>query len=131
MEQFRCSVPVLLIAFNRPDVTSKVFEAIRRAAPQCLYVAIDGPRPGYPEDRGKVDEVQRIVAAVDWDCTVRTLFQKTNLGCRRGVNAAISWFFENEEMGIILEDDCVPDQTFFRFCEELLEYYRKLAEGKP
>lgn len=116
-------VPVLLIAFNRPDVTAVVFEAIRAAAPTRLYVAADGPRAGRGEEE-RCAATRAIATSVDWDCTVQTLFQEANLGCRRGVQAALDWFFQHEEAGIVLEDDCLPDPTFFPFAAELLERFK-------
>jgi len=116
--------PVLFLIFNRPDTTARVFEVIRAAGPERLYVAADGPRPGREGEAGLCAETQRIAAAVDWPCEVKTLFRKDNLGCKLAVSSAITWFFENEEEGIILEDDCLPDGSFFYFCEELLDRYR-------
>jgi len=115
---------VLFLIFNRPDTTKQVFEAIRKAKPPRLYVAADGPRPDRPGEGEKCKQVRRIATQVDWDCEVKTLFRDKNLGCGKAVSSAIDWFFENEEEGIILEDDCLPSQSFFWFCEELLERYR-------
>ena len=115
---------VLFLVFNRPDTTIKVFEKIREAKPSRLYVAADGPREGYSDEKKKVMKVRKIATNVDWPCEVKTLFRDKNLGCKKGVGTAIKWFFEHEEQGIILEDDCLPDPSFFRFCEELLEEYR-------
>jgi len=115
---------VLFLVFNRPDVTAQVFEAIRQAKPPRLYVAADGPRANRPGEAERCAEVRRIATNVDWPCEVKTLFREGNLGCKRAVSDAITWFFENEPQGIILEDDCLPDPTFFRYCEELLERYR-------
>jgi GR25 family glycosyltransferase involved in LPS biosynthesis len=103
--------------FNRLDTTKQVFEAIRQAKPPRLYVAADGAR----EAKEKVKAVRDyIISNIDWECEVKTLFREQNFGCKMAVS---SWFFENEEMGIILEDDCLPSQSFFWFCEELLERY--------
>lgn len=115
---------VLFLVFNRPDTTKQVFEAIRKAKPPRLYVGADGPRANKSGEGEKCERVRRIATQVDWDCEVKTFFRKENLGCRVGVSSAIDWFFENEEEGIILEDDCLPSQSFFWFCEELLERYR-------
>lgn len=114
---------VLFLVFNRPDTTGRVFEAIRQAKPPRLYVAADGPRTGRPGEVEKVAEVRRIATAVDWPCEVKTLFREENLGCKRAVSSAITWFFEQEEQGIILEDDCLPHPDFFVFCETLLNRY--------
>jgi hypothetical protein len=116
--------PVLFIVFRRPDITRAVWAAIRSANPVRVYVACDGPRPAK---QGETDQVQRVRDLIDGDSEgldVRRLYQPTNLGCGRGVSTAISWFFEHEPEGIILEDDCLPDPTFFSFCAELLERYR-------
>ena len=119
------STPILLIIFNRPDVTIKVFETIRKAKPQILYVASDGPRKEKIEENKIVMQTRKIATAVDWPCKVKTLFRSKNLGCKYSVSGAIDWFFENEEQGIILEDDCLPHQDFFYYCETLLNYYKK------
>jgi hypothetical protein len=115
--------PCLLIVFNRAKATRQVMEAIRAARPTRLYVAADGPRD-RPGERELCEETRRIALAVDWPCEVRTLLRETNHGCRVGVSAAIDWFFEHEEEGVILEDDCLPLASFFPYCAELLERYR-------
>jgi len=117
------NTPVLFLIFNRLDTVKQVFEEIKRAKPKKLYVGADGPRT--KEEKLKTDAVREfILDNVDWDCEVKILFRKKNLGCGRAVSSAISWFFKNEEQGIILEDDCLPDPSFFSFCEELLEKYK-------
>lgn len=116
--------PVLLIIFNRPHTTQQVFERIRQVKPKKLYVAADGPRPHVASDAGKCAETRRIVEQVDWDCEVKTLFQEHNLRCGVAPATAISWLFDNEETGIILEDDCVPSKSFFWYCQEVLERYK-------
>lgn len=114
---------VLLLVFNRPETTTRVFEAIRQAKPPRLYVAADGPREGRAGEADRVAKVREIATAVDWPCEVKTLFREKNLGCKYAVSGAITWFFENEEQGIILEDDCLPHPDFFSFCSTLLECY--------
>jgi hypothetical protein len=116
--------PVLFIVFNRPDTTWQVFEAIRKTKPPRLYIAADGPRHEREGERASCEEVRKIALEVDWECDVKTLFRDKNLGCKIAVSEGISWFFEHEDEGIILEDDCLPDQSFFSFCEELLLRYR-------
>ena len=116
---------VLFLVFNRPDTTAQVFEAIRQAKPPRLYVAADGPRVNREGEAERVARVREIATAVDWPCEVKTLFREKNLGCKYAVSGGITWFFEQEEQGIILEDDCLPSQSFFWFCEELLERYRQ------
>ena len=116
---------VLFLVFNRLDTTKQVFEAIRQAKPPRLYIAADGARDSKEGESEKVQAVRDyVMSRVDWDCEVKTLFREKNLGCKYAVSSAITWFFDNEEMGIILEDDCLPSQSFFWFCEELLERYK-------
>jgi hypothetical protein len=118
------ALPTLFLIFNRPDTTAEVFEAIRQARPARLYVAADGSRPNRDEEEARCDEARRIATLVDWPCEVKTLFRDQNLGCGLGVSTAIDWFFEHEEEGIVLEDDCLPSQSFFPYCAELLARYR-------
>jgi hypothetical protein len=116
--------PVLFLVFNRPDLARRVFARIREARPSRLFIAADGPRPDHPDDGPACRETRLLAAQVDWPCEVKTLFRETNLGCRRAVESAITWFFEQVEAGIILEDDCLPDLSFFPFCAELLARYQ-------
>ena len=117
---------VLFLVFNRLDTTKQVFEAIRQAKPPRLYVAADGARANKEGEAEKVQAVRDyIMQNIDWECEVKTLFRDQNLGCKYAVSGAITWFFENEKQGIILEDDCLPSQSFFWFCEELLELYKE------
>ena len=120
----KINVPVLFLIFNRPDTTQQVFDEIRKAQPVQLYVAADGPRKDQPADYDLCKKTREIIRQVDWECKVSTLFREENLGCKRAVSSAIDWFFSKVEEGIILEDDCVPDQSFFPFCQILLERYR-------
>lgn len=115
---------VLLLIFNRPEMTAEVFQAIREVKPEKLYIGADGPRPGNTNDAELVQRTREVVKNVDWDCDVKHLFQEANLGCRISVTDAISWFFQHEDEGIILEDDCLPSHSFFWFCEEMLQRYR-------
>ncbi len=114
---------VLMIVFNRRADAEKVLNAVREARPSRLYIAADGPRPGRPDDIAKCADTRAVVDLVDWPCEVKTRFLDENVGCGLGPKTAIDWLFEHEESGIILEDDCVPHPTFFRFCHELLEKY--------
>ena len=118
------TTPVLLLIFNRPDTTRAVLAAIGRARPTRLYVAADGPRPGHPTDAAACAAARAaVLAGIDWPCEVITQFRSHNLNCGVGPATAISWFFEQEEAGIILEDDCVPALSFFGYCQELLARY--------
>ena len=116
---------VLFLVFNRPDETKKVFESIRKAKPPRLYVAADGPREGRGDEEKHVKRVREIAAAVDWPCEVKTLYREKNLGCKKAVSSGITWFFEQEEQGIILEDDTLPAKSFFIFAERMLEKYKE------
>tara|TARA_B100000524_G_scaffold316971_1_gene195780 strand:- start:20 stop:946 length:927 start_codon:yes stop_codon:yes gene_type:complete len=116
---------VLFLVFNRLETTKKVFKAIRKAQPPRIYVAADGPRENKAGELQKVRETRDyIIQNIDWECRVFTLFRENNLGCKVAVSSAIEWFFDHENQGIILEDDCLPSLSFFWFCEELLEKYK-------
>ena len=117
---------VLFITFTRLDYAKKVLEAISKAQPPRLYIASDGPRPGKVGEKETVEAVREyILEHIDWKCDVKTRFLETNSGgCAQGVSGAVTWFFENETDGIILEDDVVPNQSFFTYCEELLDKYK-------
>ena len=116
------STPILLISFNRPEHTIQVISVVRDQHPQDLYVFQDGPRD--ETDKGKCEEVRAVIEQmVDWPCNLHKFYSDSNLGCGPGPAAAISWFFENVEDGIILEDDAVPHPDFFGYAAELLEKY--------
>ena len=120
----RCQVPVLFLVFNRPRQTREVLARLQQARPPRLYIHSDGPRPDRADEALKVEEVRAVIdKGVDWECEIKTIYRTENQGLRNGVYQAISWFFEHESSGIILEDDCVPDLSFFPFCEEILERY--------
>lgn len=116
--------PILLLGFNRVDSMIAQIDAIRFAKPTRLYVAVDGPRDYKADEREKCRAVQECIKLVDWPCEIKTLFREKNLGCKYGVSEAITWFFENEEAGIILEDDCRPTLDFLRFASEMLVRYK-------
>ncbi len=116
--------PVLFLIFNRPDTTERVFQRIRQAQPRKLFVSADGARPYKEDELQKCEATRNIIRGIDWDCELHTNFSETNQGCRVAVSSGIDWFFANVEEGIILEDDCVPDMSFFSFCSALLSYYR-------
>ena len=116
--------PVAFLIFNRLDTTEKVFEAIRQAKPPLLLVVADGPRAGRPGEEEKCAAVRAVIDRVDWDCEVLKNYADVNMGCERRVSSGLDWIFDTVEEAIILEDDCLPHPTFFKFCEELLEKYR-------
>ena len=118
-------IPILFIIFNRPSIAARSFEEIKKVKPSRLYLASDGPRDNKPGEREIVENTgQTILNMIDWECEVKTLFRDKNVGCSQGVYTAVNWLFENEEMGIILEDDCVISETFYQFMLELLERYK-------
>jgi hypothetical protein len=119
--------PVVLAIFNRPDTTARVFEAVRRARPPRLLVIADGPRPDRPEEEQLCRDARAVVERVDWPCEVSTEYSGVNLGCRRRVSSGLDWAFGLVEEAIVLEDDCLPHPSFFRFCQELLHRYRDEA----
>ena len=119
------STPILFLIFNRPDTTEKVFQRIREVQPVHLYISADGPRLNRPAEIQNCRQARRIIEKIDWDCDLHTHFSETNLGCRMGVSSGIDWFFSQVPEGIILEDDCLPEISFFHFCETLLAHYRE------
>ena len=120
--------PILFIIFNRPETEAVVFERIRDYRPDRLYIAADGPRENKAGEKERCEEARAITRQIDWPCEVKTLFQEKNLGCGLGVSTAISWFFDNEEYGCIVEDDVLPSLDFFVFCEEALPRYKNDGE---
>ncbi len=122
MEGF--DTPILFVIFNRPQTTIRVFEQIKLLKPSRLYIAADGPRESNQTDTENCEKARAIIKMIDWKCDVHTLFRKKNLGCGKAVSGAINWFFEHVEEGIILEDDCLPDSSFFNFCQTLLARFR-------
>ncbi len=117
-----CSTPVIFLIFRRPDLTARVFQAIRQAQPAKLFVVADGP---CSEDEAQLCQQARTVTeTVDWPCEVFRNYSDTNLGCRNRVSSGITWALEHVEEAIILEDDCLPHPSFFYYCETLLDYYR-------
>ena len=117
-------VPVLFLTFNRLDTAKQVFGQIKKQQPAKFFFASDGPRSTVTGEKEKVEEVRNwVLSQIDWNCEVKTLFRDENLGCGKAVSSAITWFFENVEYGIILEDDCMPSDSFFAYCETLLKKY--------
>ena len=126
MTTYSTSSPVLFIIYNRPETTRQTFEAIKNVQPQRLYIAADGPKTN--KDIPLCAETKEILQSINWLCDIKTLFRENNLGCKKAVSSAISWFFDQEEMGIILEDDCLPAVDFFIFCDEMLQKYKDKDE---
>lgn len=117
------NTPILLVVFKRVDTTLQVFDAIRKIKPKKLFVAADGFRDSVSGERELCEEVKSIVRKVDWDCEVQYLFQENNLGSALNVTKAISWVFEIVDKCIILEDDTLPNSSFWYFMEEMLNKY--------
>jgi hypothetical protein len=120
----QCPVPIALFIFKRPEHTRRVFDLIRRKRPTEFFVVADGPRPAHKDDIENCERTREVVHAVDWPCRVYTNFSEVNLGCGRRVSSGLNWVFDMVEEAIVLEDDCLPSSSFFRFCEEMLEKYR-------
>lgn len=120
----KIDIAVLILFFNRPNMLSRVFEQVKIARPSKLYLFQDGARENRPDDIINVQKCREVVADIDWDCEVHINYQEKNNGCDPSEYLAQKWMFETEEMGIILEDDDVPSQSFFPFCKELLERYK-------
>ena len=128
MSEFQSHTPVILLVFKRPEQTARVFEVVRQVKPPQLLVVADGPRADKPGEAEKCAATRAIIEQVDWDCEVHTNFSDTNLGCKNRVSSGLTWAFEIVEEAIIIEDDCVPEPSFFRYCEELLAKYRDVPQ---
>jgi hypothetical protein len=118
-------VPILFLIFCREDITLQSLESIKKYKPDKLYIAADGPRAEKPEEFYMCESTRNsVLKAIDWDCEIKTLFRTKNLGCANAVYEAITWFFSNEEFGIIIEDDCIIHPDFYQLCEMLLPLYQ-------
>ena len=117
-------VPILFILFANPDTSAQVFERIRQIQPAKLYIAADAPRSEKQDEIQRSMETRNIISRIDWNCELKTFFPDKNLGPKIAISKAITWFFEQEEQGVILEHDCLPDLSFFPYCEELLDKYK-------
>ncbi len=123
--EYNTKSAVLFLIFNRPETTEKVFQQIKLVKPGKLYIAADGPRSNISGEDAICKETKELILKnIDWDCEIKTLFRDKNIGCKYAVSGAIDWFFKNEDEGIILEDDCLPNVDFFRFCDMMLNYYK-------
>lgn len=121
----RFNTPILFLVFNRLDTTKIVLEKLKKVQPKKIYIASDGYRLHIDGEKETVSKIRKyILNTIDWDCEIKTLFREKNLGCKYAVSGAISWFFSKEERGIVLEDDIVPSENFFIFCEDMLEKYK-------
>ena len=119
------NTPILILCWRRPETLRQVLHALRPLGPTSLFVACDGPNINFPEQVANVEATRTVIEdEIDWPCKIERLYSDDNQGCRLGVSRAITWFFDNVEEGIILEDDCVPHPDFFSYCTSLLEHYR-------
>jgi hypothetical protein len=116
--------PVAFFVFNRPQETKLVFESIRKSKPPTLLLVADGPQNGSKDDERKSFEVRQILNDIDWDCQVFRDYSDTNMGCRLRISSGLDWVFSQVEEAIILEDDCLPNPSFFEFCDLLLDQYK-------
>ncbi len=116
--------PILILAYNRVDKLQKLISSISNEfTSRIIHISVDGPLKNKPEDVQKVAAVRNYVESLRNRHNLRVLLHEDNLGCKQGVIRGINWFFENSESGIILEDDCIPDNSFFSFCDTLLKKY--------
>lgn len=120
--------PVLLVVFNRPDVTRAMVDALRQVGPRQMFVAADGPRPDHPEDVELCARTRRVLDHIDWPCEVEVLAHEHNLGLQASMVSAIDWFLSKVDEGVILEDDCLVHPDFFTFAAAMLERYRHTPE---
>ena len=116
------NIPILLLTYNRPELLERVFEQVEKIRPEKIYVVSDGPK--NDEDALKIERSREFLSLKSREFTIIQLNRNENLGCRKSVSSGISWFFDQEEMGIILEDDCLPSESFFNYCKELLNRYK-------
>jgi len=123
--KFKCNydIPILFLTFNRPLETQLVFDSIKLMKPKKLFIVCDGPRLKHKTESLNVKKVRAIVKNISWQCDCEYLFRNKNYGCGPGVSSAIDWFFSKVNYGVILEDDCLPNESFFLFCQEMLRKY--------
>ncbi|MFC7069358.1 glycosyltransferase family 2 protein [Halobaculum lipolyticum] len=123
-DDWELTTPVALMVYDRPEHTARVFERIADAEPPTLLVVADGPKPGDERDRERCRETRAVTEDVDWDCTVHREYAETNMGIKERFQSGLDWVFDTVDEAIILEDDCLPNRSFFRFIEEMLDEYR-------
>jgi hypothetical protein len=117
------NIPVLILGYNRPYQTRKLVSSLRKIKPKNIFISLDGPKNDLL-DINKCYAVKNEIKKIDWNCKIRKKINKENLGCRQSVNSAISWFYKKNNFGIILEDDCIPNISFFVFCEKIDNKYK-------
>lgn len=125
MDKFELKTAIAFCVFNRLTTTKKVFKEIQKAKPPRLYIIADGPRTDQKDDKAKIEAVRKFIEEnIDWECSVYKNYADRNLGCGKRMPSGLDWVFETEEEVIVLEDDCVPKLSFFKYCQDMLEYYR-------
>lgn len=117
--------PVVLICFNRPNLTKKTFNQIKKNKPSKLFLIMDGPRYKNSQDIQNIKKVRKIIEEINWKCKIYKNFSKNNLGLKKRVVSGLNWVFKKVDKAIILEDDCYPSDSFFYFCETMLNFYKK------
>lgn len=123
LKPWKIDVAVLCIFFVRDSCFAKSFAAVKEARPRVLLLWQDGPRADRPDDLIGIDKCRKIAEDIDWDCEVHTFYNKSNYGCDPSTFYSHKWAFSIVDKCIVLEDDVVPDQSFFPFCKELLDKY--------
>lgn len=118
------NIPILFLIYNRPEITTRTFLAIRKLKPKNLFIAADGPKSGDIKNMEKCDRTRRTTEKIDWECDIKRLYRDKHIGLKGAVYEAITWFFNNVNEGIILEDDCLISEPFVNFCQEMLSKYR-------
>jgi hypothetical protein len=121
--QTQLETPVAFVLFRRPDRTRRLFEVIGRARPKRLFLIADGPRAGVAGEQEECERARAVVESVDWPCEVTRDFSDTNIGLKHRIPSGLDAVFREVDRAIVLEDDCLPHDDFFRFCDELLERY--------
>ena len=120
MSNIAFATPILLIAWRRPKETKEVINALKKISPQKIFISCDGAREGNQEEFDNVKKTRQIISEnINWDCEINWQVSDINLGCKNGVSRAITWFFNNVNEGIIIEDDIIAHQDFFKFCQNL------------
>jgi len=118
------NTPILFLIYKRPEITKRVFDEIRKVKPKHFYVSADGPRTDQPGEAEECELTRAVVSIIDWECEVHTCFLPKNLGLKKAVSSALDWFFNEVDEGIVLEYDCLPEPSFFIYCQVMLERYR-------
>ena len=118
------NIPILILGYNRPIHIRKLINKLRKIKPKYISLSLDGPKINE-KDKKNCQLVKNEIDKINWNCLIKKKFNLKNQGCRKSVRTAISWFFKNNEFGIILEDDCIPNKAFFLFCERINKIYKK------